>query len=118
MYAYTDPVSTDPVPTDPVPEPVTCGLGAGAVVGISIAIFLLSFSAGAMLAALLIYCCCVRGREKSTGQPHSTPSEGPQPVPVYDEVVAGKLEMKENVAYGPVDALEMKQNPSYGPVGH
>ena len=48
------------------------------------------------------------------GQPHPS-SEGPHPVPVYDEVVAGKL---ENVEYGPVDKLEMKQNPSYGPVQH
>ena len=42
-----------------------------------------------------------------------------QPAPVYDEVGAGKLELKENIAYGPVDKLlEMKQNPSYGPVRH
>ena len=84
--------------------------------GISITVFLVSFSAGAVLAALITYCCCVRKREKSSGQPHLTPSEGAQPAPVYDEVVAGKLEVKKNAAYGPVDTLEMEQNPSYGPV--
>ena len=111
MYACLD------TPTDP--EPATAGLSAGAAVGISITIFLVSFSAGAMLATLITYCCCVRRRTgKSSGQQHLPPSEGPQPAPVYDEVVAGKLEVKENVAYGPVDTLEMKQNPSYGPVGH
>ena len=69
------------------------------------------------MAALITY-CHVRGGGKSSEQPHLTPSEDTQPTPVYDEVGAGKLEVKENVAYGPVDKLEMKQNPSYGPVRH
>ena len=94
-------------------------ISVGATVAISIILSsLVSFSVGAMLAALMTYCCCVRGRGKSSEQPHLFSSEGSQPAPVYDEVVAGKLELKENVAYGPVDTLEMKQNPSYGPVGH
>ena len=115
--------TTDPQPTNPEPdistdpEPATAGLSAGAAVGISITIFLVSFSAGALLATLITYCCCVR-RGKSSGQPHLPRLEGAQPAPLYDEVGAGKLEMKENVAYGPVDTREMKQNPSYGPVGH
>ena len=113
-HAPTDP---QPSTTGSVPEPATPGLGAGAVVGISVTIFTVSFSTGALLAALITY-CCVRRRGKSSGQPHPSSSEGPHPVPVYDEVGAGKLEVKENVAYGPVDRLEMKQNPSYGPVGH
>ena len=99
-------------------QPVAACLSAGTIVGISITICLVSFSTGALLAALITYCCCVRRREKSSGQPHPSSSEGPQPAPLYDEVVAGKLEVKENVAYGPVDTLEMKQNPSYGPVRH
>ena len=98
-------------------QPVAACLNAGTIVGISIAIFLVSFSAGALLAALLTYCYCVR-RGKSSGQPHPSSSEGPQPAPLYDEVGAGKLELKENVAHGPVETLEMKRNPSYGPVGH
>ena len=93
-------------------------ISVGAAVAISVVVSsLVSFSAGALLAALLTYCCCVRRRGKSSGQPHPS-SEGPQPAPVYDEVVAGKLKLMENVAYGPVDTLEMKQNPSYGPVRH
>ena len=93
-------------------------ISVGAAVAISVVLSsLVSFSAGALLATLLTYCCCVR-REKSSGQLHPSPSEGPQPAPLYNEVVAGKLELKENVAYGPVDKLEMKQNPSYGPVRH
>ena len=114
------PHPTDPQPatTGSVPEPATAGLSAGAAVGISITIFLVSFSAGALLAALITYCCVRVRRGKSSGQPHLPPSEGPQPTPVYDEVGAGGLKVKDNVAYGPVDTLEMKQNPSYGPVRH
>ena len=94
-------------------------ISVGTAVAISVVLSsLVSFSAGALLAALLTYCCCVRRRGKSSGEPHPSSSEGPQPAPVYDEVVAGKLEVKENIAYGPVETLEMKQNPSYGPVRH
>ena len=100
------------------PQSTTAGLSTVTVVGISITIFVVSFSVGALLAALITYCCCVRRREKNSGQPQVSSSEDPQSAPVYDEVVAGKLELKENVAYGPVDTLEMKQNPSYGPVRH
>ena len=114
MHALTD---LQPSTTGSVPEPATAGLSAGAAVGMSITIFLVSFSVGALLATLITYCCCVK-RGKSSGQPQPSTSEGPQPVPVYDEVGAGKLKLKENVAYGPVDTLEMKQNPSYGPVRH
>ena len=94
-------------------------ISVGATVAISVVLSsLVSFSVGVLLAALLTYCCCVRRRKKSSWRPHLTSLEDPQPAPVYDEVVAGKLVLKENVAYGPVDKLEMTQNPSYGPVGH
>ena len=94
-------------------------ISVGAAVAISVVLSsLVSFSVGALLAALLTYCCCVRGRKKSSWQPHLTSLEDTQAAPVYDEVVASKLELKENVAYGPVEKLEMTQNPSYGPVGH
>ena len=90
-------------------------ISVGAIVAVSVVLSsLVSFCAGAVLAALITY-CCVR-RRKSSGQPYLSPSEDPSPV--YDEVVPRKLELKENVAYGPVDTLDMKQNPSYGPVGH
>jgi len=80
----------------------TVGLDAGAVVGVSITIFLLSFTFGTLLAAVI---CGLRWRVKSSGQPHTSPSEDPQPGPVYEMVEehqVDKLEMKENIAYGPV----------------
>ena len=110
------------MPSDLVPEDselATAGLSAGSVVGISITIFLVSFFAGALLAALITY-YCVRGKEKSSGQTALPPSESPQTAPVYAEVVRTyNLEMKENPAYMfGAGKVEMRQNPSYGPVGH
>ena len=93
-------------------------ISVGAAVAISVVLSsLVAFSVGALLASFITY-CCVRRRKKSSWRPHLTSLEGPQAAPVYDEVVAGKLVVKENVAYGPVEKLEMTQNPSYGPVGH
>ena len=102
------------------PALATAGLSAGAVVGISITIFLMS-SAISLLAALTTY-CCMKSRGKSVEQPHISPSEGVQIVPVYDEVVAGpvnELHLKQNPSYeAGTGKMKMKQNPSYGPVGH
>ena len=123
IWAYIH-TSTDPQTANPEPdistdqEPATAGLSVNTVVGISIIIFLVSFSVGVLLATLIFICCCVSGRGKNSGQPQVSSSEDPHPAPLYDEVVAGKLELKENVAYGPVETLEMEQNPSYDPVGH
>ena len=106
---------------DPDTASVPGDLSAGSIVGISISIFLVSFSAGALLAALITY-CCVRRRGKSSGQPHLSPSEGAQTVPVYDEVRTGpvnELDLEQNPSYEVGRGkMEMKHNPSYGPVGY
>ena len=92
-------------------------VSVGAAVAISVVLSsLVSFSAGALLAVLLTYCCCVRRRGKSSGQPHLSSSEGSQPAPVYEEVRAGNLEMKENPSYEV--GTEMKMNVAYSPVEH
>ena len=91
-------------------------VSVGAAVAISVFLsFLVSFSAGALLAALLTY-CHVTGKKKSSGQPHLTASEGLQPAPVYEEVKACSLEIKENPSYEV--GTEMKKNVSYGPLEH
>ena len=94
------------------------GLSASTVVGISITIYIMSFSAGALLTALITYCCCVRrkgNRKRSNEEQENSYSESPQPAPVYAEVVASTVEMKENPSYEV--RLKMKNNPSYGHVG-
>lgn len=91
------------------------GLSPAAAVGISVTIFVGSFSAGALLAALITCCCCKGKRKKSHEQQELSPSQSPQPSPVYAEVVASNVEMKENPSYEA--RLKMKNNPSYGHVG-
>ena len=107
---------------DPDPASAIGDLSAGGVVGISASVFLVSFSAGVVLAALITYCCCVIGRGKNRKQSHLSSSEGAQTVPVYDEVRAGpvnELDLKQNPSYEVGRGkMEMKQNPSYGPVGY
>lgn len=87
-------------------------LSTGAAVGVPIAISLVSFLTGALLVVLII-CYCVR-RRKTSGQlqPSNTQPEPLQPSygqpelsHVYSEVeikCVDTLELKENVAYGPV----------------
>ena len=88
-------------------------VSVGVAVAISVVLsFLVSSSTGVLLAALVTY--CVRRRKKSSRKPHSILSEGPQPVPVYEEVKAVNLEMKENLSYEV--GTEMKKNVAYGPV--
>ena len=60
-------------PMDPIG---ISSLSAGTVVGISITILLVSFSAGVLLTAIITYCCWVRSG-KSSWQTHISPSEGP-----------------------------------------
>ena len=86
----------EPISTDPRLATTTNCLSAGIIVGISIIIFLLSFSAGVLLTALITYCCCVReiGESSSSGQAHLSPSESP------------------------METLEIKDNPSYSDVRH
>lgn len=94
------------------------GISAGTIVGISIIIFIVSFSVGGLLTALITYCCHMRekgNRKRSNEQREPSSSESPQPAPVYAEVMASTVEMKENPSYEV--RLKMKNNPSYGHVG-
>ena len=84
-------------------EVATGGLNAGAVLSISIAIFLVALSTGILLATFITY-CCTRRRGKSSGKPQLPSSEAQKPVLVYTDREAESrpvvmLEMKENIAY-------------------
>jgi len=66
--------------------------------------------------------CISRWNKKGrTLKPASKLQEQQQAVPVYDEVDtrSQKIELKENVAYGPAtqsQKIELKENVAYGPV--
>ena len=82
-------------------------LNTGAVLSISIAIFLVALSTGTLLATFITY-CCMRKRRKSSGKPQVPSSEDQKPVLVYTDRKAESrpvvmLEMKENIAYSQVE---------------
>ena len=70
---------------------------------------------GAVAGVLLFY-CITKYRSKP-----KTSSHQQQAGPVYEEVRTTngkKIELKENVAYQPVQTIELKANEAYGHVQH
>ena len=87
----------------------------GVFVGILIAIFLVSFLLGTLL-VILITCCCVRRRKKSSGQLQPSYIQPEQLQPSYSQ--SEPLHVYSEVEIKCADTLEMKENVAYGPVGH
>ena len=75
-------------------------LNTSVIVGITIVIFL----AGALAGALLLY--CISKYRSQSSKPGLSSHQQQQEGPVYDEVPAScgnkKIELRENIAYGPV----------------
>ena len=88
--------------------------GIGALVGILIATILVSFLIGALL-VVLITCCCVR-RRKSSGQLQPSYIQPEQLQPSYSQ--SEPLDVYSEVKIKCVDTLELKENVAYGPVRH
>ena len=98
-----------------IPTGVTI-LSTGAAVGIPIAVFLVSFLIGALLVVLITYCCVRVRRKKSSGQLQPSCTQ-PEPLqPSYNQLELPheycEVEIKR------ADTLELKENVAYGPVGH
>ena len=55
-------------------------------------------------------------------EPESFSQQQQQAGPVYEQVLAtsgeGSMELRENVAYRPVQRIELRENVAYGPVQH
>ena len=70
---------------------------------------------------VLLFCCISKLRSQSLN-PEPFPQQQQQAGPVYEQVLAtsgeGELELKENVAYGPVKRIELRENVAYGLVQH
>ena len=77
------------------------GLSTAEAVGIAIALSsIVSFSAGLLVASVIAY--CYNQRQKGQYSPRDTQ----QPAPMYEDVsiaVSKDIELKENVAYGPIN---------------
>ena len=81
----------------------------------------MAFIAGALCGALLTVCISRWNKKGRSSKPAPNTQEQPQAAVVYEEVdtQSKKIELKENVAYGPVKEelkLELKENVAYGPL--
>ena len=78
------------------------GLSSGAVISIAVvATFVVAFTLGNITGALILYCIICTVRRKGS---YSTNQEPQPPAPEYEQVSLepGKIELSENVAYGPL----------------
>ena len=76
---------------------------------------------GALFCALVTLFISRWNKKKSSSKPAPNTQEQQQATVVYEEVdtQSQKIELKENVAYGPVkqeQTFELKENVAYGPV--
>ena len=73
------------------------------------------------LAGFLVFYSISKLRSQSPN-PESFSQQQQQAGPVYEQVLAtsgqGKMELRENMAYGPVQRIELRENVAYGPVQH
>ena len=77
-------------------------LSSGAVISIAVvATFVVAFTLGNITGALILYCIICTVKRKGS---YSTKQEPQPPAPEYEQVSLepGKIELRENVAYGPM----------------
>ena len=79
------------------------------------------FIAGTLCGALITVCISRWNKKERSSKPPPNTQEQQQAAVMYDEVdtQSKKIELKENVAYGPVkqdQEFELKANVAYGPV--
>ena len=82
---------------------------------------LVMFIAGTLCGALLTVCISRWNKKGHSSKPAPSTEKQQQAAVVYEEVDTRnkKIELKENVAYGPVkqdQTFELKENVAYGPV--
>ena len=96
------------------PETVQTTLSTGATAGITAVITGTTALVIGVLTGVLVYHCINKCRSKK-------PKPQQETVPDYELVSATtsggeKIELRENVAYGPVPKIEVRENVAYGPV--
>ena len=102
--------------------PADKSLSTAATVAITtIVCSLVTFITGALCGALLTVCISRWNKKRRSSKPVPNTQEQQQTVVLYEEVDAQskKIEVKQNVAYGPVkedQKIELKENVAYGPV--
>lgn len=74
-----------------------------------------------VLTGFLLYHCVSKHRSQSS-KPETSLHQQRQTGPEYEEVfvtsAVEKIELRENMAYGPVQRIELRRNVTYEPVQH
>ena len=95
-------------------------LGVGAAVVIAAVTGTIALVIGFLVGVLLFY--CISKLRSQSPNPESFPQQQQQAGPVYEQVLATsgeeEMELRKNVAYGPVQRIELRENVAYGPVQH
>ena len=98
-------------------------LSTAATIAITAVLCLLvAFIAGTVCGALVNVCISRWNRKRHSSKPAPNTQEQQQTAAVYEEVdtlQSKKIELEQNVAYGPVEQdqkFELKENVVYGPV--
>ena len=103
------------IPADSVQTTFSTCPAVEVVAAITGTIALVTGSLAGFLAGVLLYHCINSHRSQSYKlSSHQQRQAGP----VYEGVSAEKLELRENVAYGPVQKIELRTNQAYGHVQH
>ena len=92
-------------------------LSTGVAVGIAVVTGTIALVVG-VLAGVLLHHCFIKCRSQSSKA--ESPSHQQQQAGLeYEEVpVDKKIELRENVAYGPAQSIELRVNEAYGHVQH
>ena len=104
----------------PVPDKSLSTAATAAIA--AVVCLLVAFITGTVCGVLVTVCISRWHKKGRSSKPAPNTQEQPQAVAVYEEVdtlQSKKIELKENVAYGPVkqdQTFELKENVAYGPV--
>ena len=91
-------------------------LSTSVAVGIAVITGTIALLVG-VLAGVLLHYCIIKYRSQSSKAESSSHQQQHEAGPEYEEVpIDKKIELKENVAYGPAQSIELRMNQAYGHV--
>ena len=79
-----------------------------------------AFIVGVLLAGVLLFYCISKAQSRCF-KPETSSNQQQQAGPEYEDIQAisrEKIELRENMAYGPVQRIELSENVAYEPVQH
>ena len=102
-----------------IPDSVQTTISIDAAIGIAVGVTTALFVG--VLAGIFLYHCISKHQSQSS-KPKTSTHQQQQPGPEYEDVsatrVERKIELRDNVAYGPAQKIELQENEAYQHVQH